>query len=481
MNLNKPLRILVIEDNPGDFELIGEYLAEAMPSSTLAHAASFGKAKGQLSEKNVFDIILLDLTLPDERGEELIRKIIDLAADIPVVALTGFSDLDFSIRSLSLGISDYLVKDDMNAAILSKSIFYTLERKRIGRALRESEKRYVTLFEMNPQAIWVVDRKQLHFFKVNKAVEDSLGYTREQLANKRLKSVIAEDPDNLLEQSLTAKPEQAVYGRLVLKAKNNQLLHLDISCTPISIEENDYLLFSGNDVTEKILLDNQITKAIIKAQEDERYEIGAELHDNVCQILAGSQMSLGLLKSNLQGASLEYYTHCRDNLSLASTEIRNLSHRLAPVFFDDKKLEEAFLSLINTFNIDKRYNIQVHIAQGINEQLIKMGRDIQLNLYRILQEQLRNILKYAKANEIEISVIHYNNRMLMTVSDNGVGFDVQAAKRGIGLQNIKRRAELFSGSMEVISSPGNGCELVVRLPINGGEEQAETPEGGSQE
>jgi PAS domain S-box-containing protein len=323
---------------------------------------------------------------------------------------------------------------------------------------------------MNPQAIWVVDRKQMHFFKVNKAVEDSLGYTREELTSKRLKSFIAEDSDNLLEQSLLAKSEQAVYGRLVVKTKNNELLHLDISCTPITIEERDYLLFSGNDVTEKILLDNQITKAIIKAQEDERYEIGAELHDNVCQILAGSQMSLGLIKSSLQGSSLEYYTHCRNNLSLASTEIRNLSHRLAPVFFDDKKLEEAFLSLINTFNIDKRYTIQVHIAQGINEQLMKMGRDIQLNLYRILQEQLRNILKYAQATEIDISVIHYNNRLLMTVADNGVGFDVQVAKRGIGLQNIKRRAELFLGSMEIISSPGNGCELVVRLPISGGEE-----------
>jgi two-component system sensor histidine kinase UhpB len=469
------LQILIVEDNPGDFELISEYLKEAMPGSDIVQAASFGKAKDRLSGIEQFDIILLDLTLPDERGEELIRKIMELAGDKPVVALTGFSDLDFSIRSLSLGISDYLVKDDMNPAILSKSIFYTIERKRIGRALRESEKRYVTLFEMNPQAIWVVDRKQMHFFKVNKAVEDSLGYTREELTSKRLKSFIAEDSDNLLEQSLLAKSEQAVYGRLVVKTKNNELLHLDISCTPITIEERDYLLFSGNDVTEKILLDNQITKAIIKAQEDERYEIGAELHDNVCQILAGSQMSLGLIKSSLQGSSLEYYTHCRNNLSLASTEIRNLSHRLAPVFFDDKKLEEAFLSLINTFNIDIRYTIQVHIAQGINEQLMKMGRDIQLNLYRILQEQLRNILKYAQATEIDISVIHYNNRLLMTVADNGVGFEVQAAKRGIGLQNIKRRAELFSGSMEIISSPGNGCELVVRLPINSGEENAEKP------
>lgn len=473
MNFNKTLQILVIEDNPGDFDLIGEYLTEALPGSTITHAASFGKAKQQLVETHGFHIILLDLTLPDERGEDLIRKIIALAGDNPVVALTGFSDLDFSIRSLSLGISDYLIKDEINPAILSKSIFYSLERKRIGRALQESEKRYVTLFEMNPQAIWVVDRKQLHFYKVNKAVEDSLGYTREELRNKRLKSVIAEDPDNLLEQSMSAQPEQAVYGRLVMKTKNNNLLHLDISCTPINIEDEAYLLFSGNDVTEKLLLDNQITKAIIKAQEDERYEIGAELHDNVCQILAGSQMSLGLIKSSLQGTSLEYYNHCRENLSLASTEIRNLSHRLAPVFFDDKKLEEAFLSLINTFNIDKRYTIQVHIAQGINEQLIKMGRDIQLNLYRILQEQLRNILKYAKATEIDISVIHYNNRLLMTISDNGVGFDVQKARRGIGLQNIKRRAELFSGSMEVISSPGNGCELVVRLPIGTGEDRPE--------
>jgi len=96
---------------------------------------------------------------------------------------------------------------------------------------------------------------------------------------------------------------------------------------------------------------------------------------------------------------------------------------------------------------------------------INLSRDLQLNLYRIVQEQLRNIIKYADCKKIEVDLIIKNGEIKMRIMDDGIGFDVNAVKGGIGLSNIRRRAELFSGRFDIFSSPGNGCELEIDIPL----------------
>jgi signal transduction histidine kinase len=121
------------------------------------------------------------------------------------------------------------------------------------------------------------------------------------------------------------------------------------------------------------------------------------------------------------------------------------------------------MTLLNTFNIGNRYKISLHFDAAV--QGYPLNRDILLNLYRILQEQLRNISKYANATKLEVEVLIHNNKLEMRVSDNGVGFDVKNVKGGIGLANMKRRAELFSGKIEIDASPGNGCEIAIEIPL----------------
>ena len=91
--------------------------------------------------------------------------------------------------------------------------------------------------------------------------------------------------------------------------------------------------------------------------------------------------------------------------------------------------------------------------------------DMQLNLFRILQEQLRNIFKYAEATTIDITVVMNKKYLRMRIADDGVGFDMQLIKDGIGLANMKRRTELFSGKFNIVSTPGEGCEITVDIPI----------------
>ncbi|MEO6905297.1 MAG: response regulator, partial [Ginsengibacter sp.] len=144
------LKILIVEDNPGDFVIIEDYLTEKIVTPQIKHVQNFSETAILLTFNRDFDIILLDLTLPDKYGHDLITEILKISDDIPVIALTGFTDMEFSIQSISLGVSDYLFKNDLTATSLHKSIIYCLERKKRIHQLKESEKRYSELFRLNP-------------------------------------------------------------------------------------------------------------------------------------------------------------------------------------------------------------------------------------------------------------------------------------------------------------------------------------------
>ena len=89
-----------------------------------------------------------------------------------------------------------------------------------------------------------------------------------------------------------------------------------------------------------------------------------------------------------------------------------------------------------------------------------------LVIYRIIQEQLNNILKHAEACEVEVSLKNEDGQVELTIKDNGVGFDTTAKRTGIGLKNIRNRAQIYDGNVEIISSPGNGCTMKVKFKKN---------------
>ncbi len=463
----KPYRILVIEDNPGDFVLVEEMLVEQMLNPVIVHALSFKQASEILSPScNGYDVILLDLSLPDKSGEDLINEMLQIISSCPVIILTGYADIEFSIKSISAGILDYLLKDDLTSAKLYKSIIYSIERMKMIIELKESEKRYSDLFYLSPQPMWVYNTVTSRFVQVNKAASTLYGYSEEEFLKLTVMQLCSLSDVAATKEVVCLSKEgtdEICKGTCVHKKKSGETIEVELYDTPIIINDQHFRSVIAIDVTEKNLYQHKIIKAIIKSQEDERYEIGGELHDNVCQVLAVSQMNLQMLRSSLPASEMEMYNMCRDNISLALTEIRNLSHRLAPVFFNETTLEEAFSRLIAGFNVEEKHEILLHVDDAVKNYTLSL--DIQLNLYRILQEQLRNILKYAKASVIEVEVRINNNQLRMKVADNGVGFNARTVRTGIGLANMKRRAELFSGRFRLISSPGDGCIIIIDLPL----------------
>lgn len=461
-------KILLIEDNLGDITLIKDYLEEQFSFPHISIARHYKELLAILADSPTsFDILLLDLNLPDKNGEALINEIVaHLKIACPIIILTGYADIDFSIKSISLGISDYLLKDELTAGLLHKSILYAIERRDFQLRLKESESKFSVLFNLSPQPMWVYDLETLQFILVNEAAITHYGYSEEEFFN--IDTILLHVPE---EQEYVKKTVKYVDSKRLSFSgnfrhikKNGEEMEVEIYSTLLVIDERPCRTVTAIDVTEKNMAEIKLTQAIIKTQEDERYAIGSELHDNICQILAGSMLSLASIKHNIREADAAIFSQGLYHIKLASNEIRSLSHRLAPAFFDDMNLKESFRQLLLSMNPEGNFSTQLSFDNELDS--VQLKRDLQINLYRIVQEQLNNILKYSKASIVEIGLSLVPGNLVLEIGDNGVGFDEKKVSKGIGFANINRRARLFSGSSNVTSSPNNGCKVAITIPSN---------------
>ena len=463
----KEYTILLIEDNAGDRLLIEDYLEDNLSRLNLINKEGFQDALSTLEDPTLqLDVILLDLSLPDKTGEELLISIINRAKNTPIIVLTGYTNFEFGLHSLSLGISDYLLKDEITASSLYKSIIYSIERKRIISQLRESENRYANLFRLSPEPMLVFCLETHTIKQANDAALKGFDLVEETLHDVSIFDLISKEEQGLLKTEINRFIHDEIISttrRYNFQLGNNELLLVDTYSSVIELAGKKYGLMIAIDVTDKVLFDNKLTKSIIQAQEEERIEIGSELHDNVCQILASSNIRLSMLSEFIDKEGLEHFSQSKNMINLALNEIRNLSHRLAPVFYELSSFNELVDNLLNDFNFSNEIAITSKIENDINYQSLQ--KDLQLNLFRILQEQLRNIHKYAQAKSLSIEMKKRNNQLILIITDDGIGFDVTTVRKGIGLANIQRRVEMFSGAFKMTSAPGEGCRLEIIIPI----------------
>jgi PAS domain S-box-containing protein len=248
--------ILVIEDNPGDFALVEEFLSEQADVFILSQAKSFKAAKEILQTgKSKFDVILLDLSLPDKTGLPLISEVVAINSSIPVIVLTGYADISFSIKSLSVGISDYILKDELTATMLYKSIVYSVERKKATLALEESEKKYSELFHLSPLPMWVVDLDTLRFLDVNKATVRHYGYSNEEMLTMTLRDIkpSADIPD--MEKAISEdrlKPAANIQRTVTHIKKDGDFMTVELQIAPLLFKGTRSNLVIANDVTERL-------------------------------------------------------------------------------------------------------------------------------------------------------------------------------------------------------------------------------------
>ena len=142
----------------------------------------------------------------------------------------------------------------------------------------------------------------------------------------------------------------------------------------------------------------------------------------------------------------------------AIEEIRKLSKALIVPAFIKTGLKQSVEDLVENILVAKKINITVD-TEELDETNISEG--LKITLYRIIQEQLNNILKYAEASAVTIRINTRADTILLSINDDGKGFDTHLERKGVGITNINSRAALFNGKVEIDSSKGNGCLLTV--------------------
>jgi signal transduction histidine kinase len=355
--LNKIIRILLIEDNPGDARLIKEYLSDVKNTSFDFKSAERLHDGIEILENEFVDVVLLDLKLPDSEGLGSFDQIFAVAPSVPIIVLTGLNDETTAIKAVKMGAQDYLMKDKVESDLLIRSIRYAIERKRAE-----------------------------------------------------------EEHQKLLEQRIRSL-------------------------------------------------------AIIEAQENERRRISRELHDGLGQLLSAAKLNIGMIEF-MQGQSKEkaadIIKQIESIISKAIVEARRIAHDLRPTTLDDFGLLPALRILCQEFS--KLTGIKVKFQ--VSQVLERIEPKVEIAIYRIIQESFNNISKYAEATEVSLDLYRQDNLVYVRAKDNGKGFDLENVAKnrklgsGFGLLNMRERAELVGGKVDIITKPGEGTEMLMEVNLD---------------
>lgn len=242
--------------------------------------------------------------------------------------------------------------------------------------------------------------------------------------------------------------------------------------SPISEKENKGAVVMHIDISEIRKLEEEriknqieeqkkITRAMVQGQEKERNAIGRELHDNMNQILAGVNLLLGMLKSKPERLAT-YLPLCIENINLAITENRKIAHELVSPNQRSETLTDQIDRLCKNMLQNAGMDAGV-FNDDFNENLL--NADQKLTVYRIVQEQCTNIVKYSKAKNVDIVLATLDNKFSLKIEDDGQGMAEDEKIEGIGLQNMISRLSILNGNLFTDTAPGKGFSLYAEIPL----------------
>lgn len=263
----KCIRVLLIEDNQGDALLIRKMLKEVKTTRfKVKHAEKLNQGLEYL-KKIDFDIILLDLALPDSRGIETFNLTNQQAPNLPIIILTGLSDEEFAIKAVGEGAQDYLVKADVDSRLLDRSMKYAIERNIIEDKLKKSEERYRIMVEKTQSGIFLINPyNQLNY--VNQQMADMLGYKVNEMVNKSIFEFMDDEGEKTLKNHLK-KLNTGIGNIYELKFKNKDgsMLWALTSTNPLYKTSGEYLGcvsiitdISARKGVEKTIMDAMVEK-----------------------------------------------------------------------------------------------------------------------------------------------------------------------------------------------------------------------------
>jgi len=359
---------------------------------------------------------------------------------------------------------------------LRKERKYRIQLEVAHQGLQTSEERYRQLFENAHDAIWLHDLEG-NFITANKASEKLSGYRVEELSTMNVRSFLSDESLNLAHQIrsklLKNEPvEQPYEQRLIRRDGSEAVVQLSTSLV-LSQDEPVAFQHIARDITEQKRMQENLRfylHQVTRAQEEERKRISRELHDETIQALVALSRQLDTLASG--GKELPEDNRRRlEELWQKTNDImqgvRRLSQDLRPAALDRLGL----LPTLEWLAADATEYSGIATNINVIGTERRLPEEVELVLFRITQEALRNVWRHAQATKAEITVQFDESKTSVTVSDNGQGFnppettDDLARDGKLGLAGMQERARLLGGSLTVQSEPGKGSTVTVEVAV----------------
>ncbi len=482
-----PLRVLLIEDNPADSRLIEFMLAsEDQPRFVLRTVPTLAEGRALLSEQR-FDVVLLDLFLPDSRGIETFQHVAELTGGSPVVAVTSLGDFDSGVRAVQDGAQDYLVKGQFTQQLLVRSIRYAIERARMDRALQASRASFRSIVDMSPDGIIIAD-EQGNLQYVNPAGQRLLR-AREDCAHlaQALKGPLVAGQRR--EVAICRADESEGVGELSI-AETRWEEHAAYLVLVRDVTERTAAESKVKDMNEELLAANSELRRLDQMKSQFLSSVSHELRTPLVAVRGYSELIAS-------GKSGPVNKNQKNQLNISIRSIDNLLTLIDNlVGFSSMELGQDKLTL-TAFNLanlvtDCVYHVRPKaLARGLEFEVQVAPEAIRVRAdHRKIGQVLLNIIDNAikftpSGGKITVSAEQVSDeRVELRVADTGAGIpsdiygriferfykaDKQPGRRhvgvGIGLSICRTIVRMHGGEIHVTSAEGQGSTFTVSLPL----------------
>lgn len=331
---------------------------------------------------------------------------------------------------------------------------------------KESVNRRITYTQLASVNEVLGDYKQAYdWMKKSSALNDSL--QQDKLLEKMNEFEMLHQT-SVKEQTINQLEQDKKANQLLVKNRNLRVLFLGIAlCLALIIACLIYLNYKKQQKLNKQInishqqkllhIDNErkyeATQAILQGEEQERQRIAQDLHDSMGGMLANIRMSISSSEINKSSNLLE-------KIDKSIAEMRRISRNLMPETLKNLGLEIALKELCESMSY-KNFSIQFESFNLSND----VPFQTQLALYRITQEAISNVIKYAHANNVIVQISQNNNVLNLTIEDDGIGFEKSEVVLGLGLKNIENRVRLINGTVDIMAAKGEGTTINVECYV----------------
>ena len=448
------VKILIVEDDLSFANLVIHQLEMLnFDTDEILIVSSLQEAK--LSKKEFEpEVVLLDLSISDSSGintYDEINKLFELAS---IIILSGLNDKDLALQIVAKGAQDYVLKTEINSQLLDKTIRYGILRRTFRIGIYNSEKKYRDVFNRSPLPVLRLIDESLTIVMANPAalklyeadIDDMIGKSMYSFNFYQDQRIEINTTSNFIKKRLKQKTIKG--GEIINEIVINKLENEDGAYIALVI-----------DRTEELKFEKQKFAVITQAEEREKKKIARELHDGLGQQL----VLLNLLFQNITPIQ-EEEAQFKDISSLLQSSIRSIKE--IAYALNPPELEHGFLNAIDRFanRIDSIGEMKfiVKIQKGIDEK--SLDNVDRINLFRVIQELINNTLKHSQATEMTFVMEKSSDQIFISLEDNGIGFDIETAQSGMGMQNIQYRMKMSNINCEYNSKIGKGVK--VKMIIN---------------